>query len=87
MDATQEVVAALSTDLDAAGVEQDEVKDKLRRLRRRCQILEARQQGEQEPPPLDDDEQEIRRVNSPARKARSLWRARLPHPLPLDDLA
>ena len=68
MDVAQEMVAALSTDLDAAGVEQDEVKDKLRRLRRRCQILEARQQGEQEPPPLDDDEQEIRRANSPARK-------------------
>ena len=68
MDATQEMVAALSTDLDAAGVELDEVKDELRKLRRQYQILEARQQGEQEPPPLDDDEQEIRRANSPARK-------------------
>ena len=68
MDVAQEMVAALSTDLDAAGVELDEVKDELRRLRHRCQILEARQQGEQEPPPLDDDEQEIRRANSPARK-------------------
>ena len=56
MDVAQEMVAALSTDLDVAGVELDEVKDELRRLRRRCQILEARQQGEQEPPPLDDDE-------------------------------
>ena len=68
MDVAQEMVATISTDLGAAGVELDEVKDELRRLRRRCQILEARQQGEQEPPPLDDDEQEIRRANSPARK-------------------
>ena len=46
MDATQEMVAALSTDLDAAGVELGEVKDELRKLRRQYQILEARQQGE-----------------------------------------
>jgi len=46
MDVAQEMVAALSTDLDAVGVELDEVKDELRRLRRQCQILEARQQGE-----------------------------------------
>ena len=32
MDVAQEMVAALSTDLDAAGVELDEVKDELRRL-------------------------------------------------------
>ena len=51
MDVAQEMVAALSTDLDAAGVELAEVKDELRKLRRRCQILEAHQQGEQEPPP------------------------------------
>ena len=62
------MVAALGTDRDVAGVELDEVKDELRRLRHRCQILEAHRQGEQEPPPLDDDEQEIRRANSPARK-------------------
>ena len=41
MDATQEMVAALSTDLDAAGVELDEVKDELRKLCRQNQILEA----------------------------------------------
>ena len=46
MDATQEMVAALSTNLDAAGIELDEVKDELRKLRRQYQILEARQQGE-----------------------------------------
>ena len=33
MDVAQEMVAALSTDLDVAGVELDEVKDELRRLR------------------------------------------------------
>ena len=68
MDIAQEMVAALSTDLDAAGVELDEVKDELWKLRRQCQIWEARQQGEQELPPLDDDEQEIHRANSLARK-------------------
>ena len=56
MDVAQEMVAALSNDLDAAGVELDEVKDELRRLHCQCQILEARQQGQQEPPPLDYDE-------------------------------
>ena len=45
MDATQELVAALSTDLDAAGVELDEAKDDLKKLRRQNQILEARLQG------------------------------------------
>ena len=50
MDATQELVTALSTDLDGAGIELDEVKDELRKLRRQNQILEARLQGEQEPP-------------------------------------
>ena len=34
MDATQEMVAALSTDLDVAGIELDEVKDELRKLHR-----------------------------------------------------
>ena len=68
MDATQEMVAALSTDLDAAGIELDEVKDELRKLRRQNQILEAHLQGEQEPPPLDDNEWENHRASSPARK-------------------
>ena len=56
IDVAQEMVAALSTDLDAAGVELDEVKDELRKLRRQNQILEARLQGVQEPPPQDDNE-------------------------------
>ena len=46
MDVAQEMVAAVSTDRDAAGVELGEVKDELRKLRRQYQILEARQQGE-----------------------------------------
>ena len=45
MDATQELVAVLNTDLDAAGIELDEVKDELMKLRRQNQILEARLQG------------------------------------------
>ena len=56
MDATQELVAALSTDLDAAGVELDEAKDDLKKLHRQNQILEARLQGVQEPPQLEDNE-------------------------------
>ena len=34
LDVPQEMVATLSTDLDVAGVELDEVKDELRRLHR-----------------------------------------------------
>ena len=67
MDAMQELIAALSTDLDAAGVELDEVKDDLRKLRRENKILEARLQGVQEPPPLDDNEED-HWASSPAHK-------------------
>jgi hypothetical protein len=41
MDTTQELVAALSTDLDAAGAELQEVKRKLRKTIREKAILEA----------------------------------------------
>ena len=68
MDAMQELVAALSTDLDATGIELDEVKDELRKLRRQNQILEARLQGVQELPPLDDNEQKNHMASSPAHK-------------------
>ena len=68
MDAMQELVATLSTDLDTARIELDEVKDELRKLRRQNQILEAHLQGEQETPPLDDNEQENHRASSAARK-------------------
>ena len=67
MDAMQELIAALSTDLDAAGVELDEVKDDLRKLRRENKILECRLQGVQEPPPLDDNEED-HWASSPAHK-------------------
>ena len=62
------MVAALSTDLDAAGVELDEAKDDLKKLRRQNQILEARLQGVQEPPPLEDDDKEDHWACSPTRK-------------------
>jgi hypothetical protein len=41
MDTTQELVAALSTDWDAAGAEIQEVKRKLRKTIREKAILEA----------------------------------------------
>ena len=68
MDATLELVAAISTDLDAAGIELDVAKDDLRKLRHQNQILEARLQGVQEPPLLDDDGEEDHWASSPARK-------------------
>ena len=68
MDAMQELVATLSTNLDAAGVELDEVKEDLKKLRRQYQILEARLQGVQEPPPLDDNKEEDHWASSPARR-------------------
>ena len=68
MDAMQELIAALSTDLDAAGVELDEVKDDLRKLCRENKILECRLLGVQEPPPLDDNEEEDHWASSPARR-------------------
>ena len=68
MDVAQEMVAAVSTDRDAAGVELGEVKDELRKLRRQNQILEAHLQAVQELPPLDDNEQKNHMASSPARK-------------------
>jgi hypothetical protein len=41
METTQELVAALSTYLDAAGIEIKEVKEKLRKTLREKEILEA----------------------------------------------
>jgi hypothetical protein len=48
MDTTQELVAALSTDLDAAGAEIQEVKRKLRKTIREKAILEAQLRGDPE---------------------------------------
>jgi hypothetical protein len=46
MDTTQELVAALSTDLDAAGAEIQEVKRKLMKTIREKAIMEARLRGD-----------------------------------------
>jgi hypothetical protein len=57
MDTTQELVATLSNDLDAAGAEIQEVKRKLRKTIREKAILEAQLRGDQElPPEYDSDE-------------------------------
>jgi hypothetical protein len=50
MDTMQELVAALSTNLDAAGAEIQEVKRKLRKTMREKAILEAQLRGDQELP-------------------------------------
>jgi hypothetical protein len=46
MDTTQEVAAALSTDLDAVGAEIQEVKKKLMKTIKEKAILEARLRGD-----------------------------------------
>jgi hypothetical protein len=59
MDTTQELVAVLSTDLDAAGVEIQEVKRKLRKMIREKAILEAQLRGDQELLPEYDSDESI----------------------------
>jgi hypothetical protein len=59
MDTTQELVAALSTDLDAAGAEIQEVKRKRRKTLREKVILEAQLRGDQELPPEYDSGESI----------------------------
>jgi hypothetical protein len=54
MDTTQELVAALSMDLDAAGIEILEVKEKLLKTIREKAILEARLRGDPVLPPYYD---------------------------------
>jgi hypothetical protein len=69
MDTTQELVAALSTDLDAAGAEIQEVKRKLRKMIREKAILEAQLRGDQELPlEYDSDEPIEYLLESPSRK-------------------
>jgi len=46
LDTTQELVAALNTDLDAAGVEIQEVKRKLQKMLREKAILEVQLRGD-----------------------------------------
>jgi hypothetical protein len=61
------LVAALSTDLDAAGAEIQEVKRKLRKTLRKKAILEAQLRGHQELP-YDSDEFINYMPESPPRK-------------------
>jgi hypothetical protein len=69
MDTTQELVAALSTDLDAAGAELQEVKRKLRKTIREKAILEAQLRGDPElPPEYNSDESVEYLAESPPRK-------------------
>jgi hypothetical protein len=69
MDTTQELVAALSTDLDAAGAEIQEVKRKLMKTITEKAILEARLRGDPElPPEYDSDEPMEYLPESPPRK-------------------
>jgi len=57
VDTTQELVAALTIDLDTAGVEIQETKRKLRQVIREKAILEAKLKEKQElPPEYDSDE-------------------------------
>jgi regulator of replication initiation timing len=69
MDTTQELVAALSTNLDAAGAELQEVKRKLRKMIREKAILEAQLRGDLElPPEYNSDESVKYLAESPPRK-------------------
>ena len=69
MDTTQELVAALNTDLDAAGVEIQEVKRKLQKMLREKAILEVQLRGDQElSPGYDSDETVEYHAESPPHK-------------------
>jgi hypothetical protein len=59
MDTMQELVAALSTDLDAVGAEIQEVKRKLRKTLREKAILEAQLREDQELPLEHDSDESI----------------------------
>jgi hypothetical protein len=63
------LVAALSTNLDAAGVEIQEVKRKLRKMLKEKAILEAQLRGDQELPPEYNSDESIEYLpESPPRK-------------------
>jgi hypothetical protein len=69
MDTTQELVATLSTDLDATGAEIQEVKRKLRKMIREKAILEAHLRGDQELSLEYDSDESIEYLpESPSRK-------------------
>jgi hypothetical protein len=69
MDTTQELVATLKTNLDAAGAEIQEVRWKLMKTIREKTILEAQLMGDPElPPEYDSDEPSEYLLESPPRK-------------------
>jgi hypothetical protein len=69
MDTMQELVAALSTDLDAAAIEIQEVKRKLMKTIKEKAILEARLGADPElPPEYVSDEPREYLPDSPPRK-------------------
>jgi hypothetical protein len=69
MDTTQELVTALSINLDATGAEIQEVKRKLRKTIREKAILEAQLRGDPELPPEYDSDESIEYLpDSPPRK-------------------
>jgi hypothetical protein len=69
MDTTQELVATLITDLDAAGAEIQEVKRKLMKTIREKAILEAQLRGDLElPPEYDSNEPREYLLDSPPHK-------------------
>jgi hypothetical protein len=69
MDTTQELVAALSIDLDAAGAEIREIKRKLMKTITEKAILEAQLRGDLELPPEYDSNESIEYLPvSPPRK-------------------
>jgi hypothetical protein len=69
MDTTQELVTALSTDLDTVGAEIQEVKRKLIKTIREKAILEARLKGDPELPLEYDSDESIEYLpESPPRK-------------------
>ena len=68
MDTTQELVAALNTDLDAAGAEIQEVKRKLQKTLREKAILEAQLRDQELSPEYDSDETVEYHAESPPRK-------------------
>ena len=71
VDATQELVAALTTDLDAAAVEIHEMKEELVQLCLEKELMMAQLRGDEEQiPPSDSDEDRfvVHEARSPSRK-------------------
>jgi hypothetical protein len=87
MDTMQELVTTLSTDLDAAEAEIQEVKRKLRKTLREKAILESQLRGDQELTSGHDSDESVDYLpESPPRKRVHYGENQLPHPLPLEML-